>query len=312
MPEEVLRLEAVEKRYGERRALDGVSFSLTRGEAVGYLGPNGAGKTTTLRLVAGLGRPSAGTVRIAGIDPAAEPERALARLGVLVENPALVPYVHGRDFLEYVAEVKGISRLERPRAIARIAEELGVKEHLDRPVRGLSTGLGRRLLLASALLGAPEVLLLDEPTLGLDPIARRDLRDLLRALQKEGPTLLLSTHLLEDVTAVCDRVLFLRDGRIRGDEPVEAAASPSGRTLSLHFLGPPTRERLEAALPAGTELARLEGPEATVRVVGGEEVQAELLRRLVAEGLAVVSIAPAAPPLEQRYLELVGREDAAA
>jgi ABC-2 type transport system ATP-binding protein len=310
MPEEVLRLESVGKRYGDRRALDGVSFTLHRGEAVGYLGPNGAGKTTTLRLLSGLARPTSGTVRVAGLDPAGDPVHALARLGVLVEGPGLLPYVHGRDLLDYVAEVKGIPRAERQAAVARASERLGVADQLDRPVGGLSTGLSRRLLLASALLGEPDLLLLDEPTLGLDPIARADLRALLCELRKDGPTLLLSTHLLEDVSAVCDRVLFLRDGQLRGDEPVRAApGGAGGRTLRLRFASPVDAARLEAVLPPGARVKELRGTEATVIGPGSDPAQAELLHRLVTAGLPVVALGAAGSDLERRYLELVGREE---
>ncbi len=222
MSSDVLTVDHVSKRYGKRPALRDVTFRLGSGESVGYLGPNGAGKTTTLKLISGLCRPDSGSVLLLGRDPFRERSLALGALGALVETPGIPPYLHGRDLLEYVGRTKSLPRSERPGAVRRAAEGLGVADHLDLPFGSLSTGLSRRVLLAAALVGEPPALVLDEPTLGLDPVARADLRTVLRELVRQGTTLLLSTHLLEDVEEVCDRVLFLREGHLMGDEPVRS------------------------------------------------------------------------------------------
>ncbi|MCI4322485.1 MAG: ABC transporter ATP-binding protein [Thermoplasmata archaeon] len=314
MASEVLSLEHLSKRYGSREALRDVSFHLAAGESVGYLGPNGAGKTTTLRMIAGLTVPSGGTVRIHGKDPSRERADALARVGVLVETPGLVPYVLGEDLLDYIAAVKGVPSRHRATAIREAARQLGVEEHLARPVGSLSTGLARRLLLAGALIGDPEILLLDEPTLGLDPAARQDLRKVLSDLRRAGRTILLSTHLLEDVQELCDRVLFLRDGQLVGDEPVERVRTdPRGaplRGLHLRFIDDIVGERLRSLLgEAGT--VELDGPrEATVYFPGDERRQAELLAAIIGAGLPLASASPPEPELGRRYLAKVGREDA--
>ena len=312
LPEELLSLSGVEKRYGERLALRGVSFSIARGEAVGYLGPNGAGKTTTLKMLAGLGRPSAGSVRVFGQDP----ERARApfrRIGVLHETPGLVPYVHGADLLDHVARVKHVPSAERAEHVRRIADALGISEQLTRPIGALSTGLQRRLLLGGALVGDPELLLLDEPTLGLDPAARGDFRRLLKSQRNEGRTILLSTHLLEDVAEVCGRVLFLRDGRLVGDEPVDLptvdAQGRRIRELTLHFAQdlPPLPW---AFLTSAADSVERAGPrEVRVRLADDDRAQAAVIAAVVGAGLSLLQATLSTPGLAVRYLEKVGRED---
>jgi len=315
VPSEILTVDAVWKRYGDHDALRDVRFSLRSGEAVGYLGPNGAGKTTTLKLLAGLSRPTRGSVRVQGLDPSRDRVRALRRLGALVETPGVPPYITGADLLEYVARVKGVSSAERVGAARRAAEAMNVADCLDRPFGSLSTGLARRMLLGAALVGDPEVLLLDEPTLGLDPAARHDLRNLLRSLSRNGLTLLLSTHLLEDVQEVCGRVLFLRNGVLVGDELVnlESDLGPEGarRTVRLRFGSDVTDESVARAVGSGVGVT-LEGPrQMIVRFSGGDAEQAGLLAGVVRAGLPLVSASTPEPDLARRYMERVGREDAA-
>jgi ABC-type multidrug transport system ATPase subunit len=231
-----------------------------------------------------------------------------------VETPGVPPYLTGADLLEYVARVRGVPAAERQAAVRRGAETLGVAEYLGRPFGSLSTGLARRMLLGAVLVGDPDVLLLDEPTLGLDPAARHDLREVLRTLARSGITLLLSTHLLEDVQEVCGRVLFLRNGALVGDEPVtlDADSGIGGprRALGLRFASDVTPESILRA--AGPEVGvTVDGSRhATVRFSGGDAEQAALLDAVIRAGLPLVSAATPEPDLARRYLERVGREDA--
>jgi ABC-2 type transport system ATP-binding protein len=307
---DVVVADGLSKRYGEREVLRDVRFTLRSGEAVGYLGPNGAGKTTTLKLLAGISRPTRGSVRVHGLDPVRDRSAALRRLGALVETPGVPPYLHGADLLEYIARVKGVPANERRTAARRAAEAMGVAGHLDRAFGTLSTGLARRLLLAAALIGEPDVLLLDEPTLGLDPAARQDLRVVLRGLARNGLTLLLSTHLLEDVEAVCGRVLFLREGVLVGDEPFDPE-QPEGtsRALRLRFSSDVSPVSVAGALgPAYSVIP--DGPrEATVRFSGGDDEQRELLARVLQAGLPLLAASVPEPDLARRYFERIGRED---
>jgi ABC-2 type transport system ATP-binding protein len=312
--EGVVTLRGVSKRYGESRALSGVSFSVAQGQGIGYLGPNGAGKTTTLRLMTGLTRADEGTVRVLGVDPAKDPVGALRNVGALIETPGLLPFLHGRDLLEHAAEVRGVPRVDRPTTVRRAAERMGVAEELDRALGGLSTGLSRRVLLAGTLVGDPRLLLLDEPTLGLDPAARHDLRATLATLRAEGRTLLLSTHLLEDVEATCDRVLFLREGRLMGDEPVRSThgSGPSAakNELMLRFRDPVDASRLRPLLRSGEEMTLESDNTYRFSLLTGDDRQVEFLGALVSLGFPLLEASPAGSDLEQRYLRAVGREDA--
>ncbi|MFI5415490.1 MAG: ATP-binding cassette domain-containing protein, partial [Candidatus Lutacidiplasmatales archaeon] len=260
----------------------------------------------------GLSRPTRGSVRVQGLDPAQDRTRALRRLGALIEAPGVPPYLTGSDLLDYVARVKGVPSSERQNAARQAAESMGVVGHLGRPFGTLSTGLGRRMLLAAALVGDPEILLLDEPTLGLDPAARHDLREVLRTLSRNGLTLLLSTHLLEDVEEVCGRVLFLRNGVLVGDERVTpGAAGPedSTRSLRLRFASDVTPDSLSQAAGAAFQFQG-DGPRVvTVHFSGADREQAELLANLVGAGLPLLNASAPEPELARRYMELVGREE---
>lgn len=309
-----IALRDVTKRYGSRAALAGVSFEVRPGEAVGYLGPNGAGKSTTMRLLVGAARPDAGTVELCGVPPFEDRTRALARVGALVETPGTAPFLHARDLLWHAATVRDVPVAGRRGTIESLAERVGVKGQLDRPLGSLSTGLLRRVLIAVALVGDPAVLLLDEPTLGLDPAARRALRDLLRAERRSGRTILLSTHLLDDVEAVCDRVLFLRDGRLVGDERVDEGAGHRDRVharrLAVRLLEPVAEDRLRAAVGAEVDAQALGDGEWFLDFTGDERSQAAIIDRLVAAGLGVVRASTPDSDLARRYLEVVGREEA--
>ena len=313
MPTAAVVIDRATASYGPRVALKEISFEIGSGQAVGYLGPNGAGKTTTLRLLAGLRRPDAGTVRLLGLDPVRDHGAALRRVGVLVETPGVLPYVTARDLLDHVGRVKRVGGSDRATQIRALSAQLGLVDQLDRPVGTLSTGLTRRLLLAVALVGDPEVLLLDEPTLGLDPAARANLRHVLRELRKDGRTLLLSTHLLDDVEEVCTRVLFLRDGQLVGDEPVElrpvdAAGAPL-RTLALRFAREVPMPDLRAATGEGVLVDVAGTRELRIRFSGDDGRQVELLARVVRAGLPLLAVRDGSPTLGERYLERVGRED---
>jgi len=311
---ELLVADGVWKRYGDRDALRDVRFSIRSGEAVGYLGPNGAGKTTTLKLLAGISRPTRGSVRVQGEDPSRDRQRALRRVGALVETPGVPAYVTGADLLEYVARVKGIASADCPSAIGRAANAMGVADALDRPFGSLSTGLARRVLLGAALVGDPEVLLLDEPTLGLDPAARDDLRTVLRGLARNGLTILLSTHLLEDVEAVCERVLFLRNGTLVGDEPVRTdgsgKAGAATRRLVLRFGSDVDEVAVRRATGSGFDISMAGAREASIGFAGGDPAQQDLVGRVVREGLPLLAASVPESDLARRYLQLVGREEA--
>ncbi len=229
----VLELSSVTKHYGGRMALDGIDLSVPRGSALGLLGPNGAGKTTVLRLLLGFIRPNAGRVLLRG----KAPTQAAARVGVayLPERLALPPRMTVRGVLRLHAALAGLAGAERDRSIAAVLEQTGLAQRERERVGGLSRGLLQRVGFAQALLGSPEVLLLDEPISGLDPIGVRDARDWILGARERGCTVLVSSHLLSEVERTCDRVAILHEGRIAASGPVDELVGP-GEDLEDAFV----------------------------------------------------------------------------
>jgi len=213
------------KRYGEVVAVDDLSFRVGRGEVVGFLGPNGAGKTTTLRMLTGFLPPSDGTAAIAGHDIFQAPLPARRAIGYLPENPPLYPEMTVQSYVDYVARLKDVPRADRGDAVARSLERCGLAEVRRRVIRDLSKGFRQRVGLAQAIVHDPPVLVLDEPTVGLDPIQIREIRSLIAELAapahgEQRQTVLLSTHILPEVAAICSRVIMIQRGRKAIDRPL--------------------------------------------------------------------------------------------
>jgi ABC-2 type transport system ATP-binding protein len=209
----MIEVSGLTKRFRDRAAVDDLTFSIPRGEVVGLLGPNGAGKTTTMRLLAGFLPATSGTARVAGFDVFEQPMEARRRIGYLPETPPLYDSMTVRGYLRFVAELKGVARQGLDAEVGRVAELTGTAAVLDRTSGNLSKGFRQRVGIAQALLHDPDVLILDEPTVGLDPIQIHEVRDLVRSLGGRH-TVLLSSHLLPEVALTCSRVLVLQGGRL--------------------------------------------------------------------------------------------------
>ncbi|MGW5574941.1 ABC transporter ATP-binding protein [Nocardia thailandica] len=214
MNESLVETERLTKHYGAKTAVDGVSLRVSAGHIYGLLGPNGAGKTTLLRMLAGLIRPSSGRARIAGRPPG-DPA-ALRRTGVLIEGPGFHPYLSGRDNLRVLARYRGLGEAEVDRALRRV----GLAERAGDRFRAYSLGMKQRLGVGAALLGDPDLLILDEPTNGLDPAGLAEMRSLVVDLAAEGRTVVLSSHLLAEVQEICDRVGVIAGGRLLSESTV--------------------------------------------------------------------------------------------
>jgi len=209
-----IRAESLAKRFGDLVAVDGVTFEVLPGELFGFLGPNGAGKTTTIKMMVGLLRPTAGKVAVAGFDLAADPVSAKARLGYVPDEPALYDKLTGREFLRLVAAVHRMDWKTVQRRVAELLELFDLSAQDDDLLGGWSHGMRQKVALAAALLHEPEVLVLDEPTVGLDPRAARLVKDILREFCRRGRTVFMSTHILEIAEAMCDRVAIIDRGRL--------------------------------------------------------------------------------------------------
>lgn len=239
------------KRYGDATAASGVSFMAKPGEVVGFLGPNGAGKTTTLRMIAGFLPPTSGTARICGHDVGGNRLHAQARLGYLPDGAPAWPDMTPLGLLRFAAEARGITGVERDRKAEAALERLDLRQVRLQPIETLSKGFKRRVGFAQAILHDPEVLLMDEPTDGLDPNQKHEVRKLIRTLAADR-TILLSTHILEEVPAVCSRVIVIAGGRLVADAlPADLAAKHGGLEEAFRALTLPAPEnaanRKEAA-----------------------------------------------------------------
>ena len=216
----MIELRNLEKSYGETRALKGVSFSISRGEIVGLLGPNGAGKTTAMKILVGYLLPTAGSVTVAGLDVVAHPLEVQKKIGYLPENAPLYLDMLAQEHLEFMADMRGLDAATRRRRLPRVVEECGIGGVLTRPIGQLSKGYRQRVGLAAAILHDPELLILDEPTTGLDPNQIVEVRQLIRRMGSTK-TVILSTHILPEVEATCDRAVILIDGLVRADASLD-------------------------------------------------------------------------------------------
>jgi ABC-2 type transport system ATP-binding protein len=235
----MLRLEALRKRYGSFTAVDGIDLSVHRGEIFAFLGPNGAGKTTTIRMVAGVLQPSAGRILVGGDDLHADPLRVKRRLGYIPDRPFLYEKLTGAEFLRFVAGLWGQGGAEVEARADRMLRLFSLSDWKDELVESYSHGMRQKLLITSALLHRPELIVVDEPMVGLDPRSARILKDLLRAFADEGGTVFLSTHTLEVAEALCDRIAIVGQGRVLAlgtmDE-LREEASAGGAHLEEIFL----------------------------------------------------------------------------
>jgi len=209
----MIEVTGLTKRYRDRVAVDDLTFSVPEGEILGFLGPNGAGKSTTMKILTGYLPATSGTVKVAGFDVFEEPYEVKRRIGYLPETPPLYPEMTVKAYLRFVASIKGVRRGQMATELERVAHATGVAEVMERLIQNLSKGYRQRVGIAQALLGNPPVLILDEPTEGLDPSQRAEVRQLIKGLAGQH-TVILSTHLLSEVTVTCERVLIINQGRM--------------------------------------------------------------------------------------------------
>jgi ABC-2 type transport system ATP-binding protein len=293
----LVQVHGLTKRYGDTLAVDGVDLVVRPGEVYGFLGPNGAGKTTTLRILTGLIAPTSGSVEVLGGAPGQA--RVLARTGSMIESPAFYPYLSGLDNLRLLAEYAEVPR-------ARVREVLELVDLAGRAKDRFSTyslGMKQRLGVAAALLKDPELVILDEPTNGLDPAGMRDMRRLIRELGSEGRTVVLSSHLLGEVQQVCDRVGIINAGRMVAEHDVEELRGQQELVI-----------RARPLESAHSVLREVLGPEAvhlyddTLRVKVSPDRAAELNRLLVRADIAVSELRSTERALEDVFFELTTEE----
>ena len=280
------------------RAVEGLTFEVKRGEIFGLLGPNGAGKTTTIKMLLGFVRPSAGRAFVSGAPAGSVAARR--KLGYLPENPALYEFLQGDEYLVFSGRLAGLSRGDARRQAARLLERVGLAGRARRAIRKFSKGMVQRLGLAQALMGDPETVILDEPMSGLDPIGRKDVRDIILDLRSEGRTVLFSTHILSDVEAICDRVGILVEGRLTDIGALGDLVAPGARAVELVIDGVSSELAGKLAGGQGTVLQR---DRSTVLTFAAEEAARLALKSALAEGATVVSYTPHRRSLEELFVE---------
>jgi ABC-2 type transport system ATP-binding protein len=288
-----LRTTGLTKRYGDRTVVDGVSISVSRGEVYGFLGPNGAGKTTTLRMAVGLVKPSSGSADVLGRAPG-DPA-GLARIGAMIEAPAFYPYLSGRDNLQVLARHAGIARSR----IAAVLEAVGLADRAGDRFGRYSLGMKQRLGVAAAILKDPELLILDEPTNGLDPLGMADMRMLIRRLGQEGKAVLLSSHNLAEVQQICDRVGVIFNGRLVAQNTVDELRGAADIVILATPMEEAHRKLVEVL---GSEKVSITGKEIHLHV--RPDYAASLNRRLALAGIDVHELRREERSLEEVFMAM--------
>jgi len=310
----MIQVEHLTKCYGSLTAIEDVSFRVEAGEILGFLGPNGAGKTTTMRILAGFFPATEGRAEVAGYDVLTQPLEAKSRVGYLPENPPLYTEMSVDSYLRFVARIKGVRGTEIKRRINYVKERCGLVEEGERLIKHLSKGYRQRVGLAQALVHNPDVLILDEPTIGLDPKQIIEVRELIKGLGGDH-TVILSTHILPEVSMTCERVIIINNGKIVAvDSPSNLTRQLSGgQRIDLEVSGP--MDRLPQVLNR-MPIVRIESPPKRINGIhrltlaseGHEEVRHLISRNLIEAGFEVYGLRSEGMTLEEVFLKLTTEE----
>lgn len=307
----MIKVENLVKKYGSLYAVDGISFEINDGEIVGLLGPNGAGKTTTLNIITGYLSMDDGTVMVEGVDISEKPIEAKRHIGFLPETPPLYDDMTIEEYLEFVYELKGCT-LNKAKHLKEVCDTVKIFDSRNKLIRTLSKGFRQRVGIAGAIVGAPKVIILDEPTVGLDPVQIIEVRNLIRNLGKKH-TVILSSHLLSEVQAVCDRVIILSQGAIIADEKVGMIANLNKKETSLKIkVAGPNKEVLNLlkGVPGVTKVKEdgiKEGDTYTfiVEASGGVDVRKPIFNALAKRGFPIMGLETATGELEDAFVKLI-------
>ncbi|HEX9428635.1 MAG TPA: ATP-binding cassette domain-containing protein [Candidatus Polarisedimenticolia bacterium] len=310
----MIEVAGLRKVYGARAVVDGVSFSVSKGEILGFLGPNGAGKTTTMRILTGFVPQTSGTAKVAGFDVQDDPIEVKRRIGYLPEHPPLYRDMLVRPFLRFVATIRGVPRPQIGARVDRALERTGLTAVSGRLIGQLSKGYQQRVGLAQAILHEPDVLILDEPTVGLDPSQIREIRQVIKGFAGDH-TVILSTHILAEVTMTCHRVLIINEGRIAAEDTLEglAARGERNRRISLQVArGSETVESDLRSLPGVLTVRRDEGRDGafTVEIEGTRDLREAIAARAVERGWGLLELRPVTLTLEDIFIRIIRGEAA--
>jgi ABC-2 type transport system ATP-binding protein len=299
------------KHFSAFKAIEDVSFTVKKGEVVGLIGPNGAGKSTTMRILTCFSTPTQGTAVVAGFDVLKDPLEVRRRIGYFPEKAPMYTNLSVQSYLTFVAEVKGIGRGERKRKIGEAMDHCGIEHVAGRSIENLSKGYRQRVCLAQAMLNDPEVLILDEPTIGLDPKQNFEVRKLIQDLAGDR-TVVLCTHILSEVSMICRRVLIINRGRLIAEDSIEGLMkkAQNNKRLIIKVKGPRDKvmKSLEAFIPAGevaTKEETVSSPVFSCIIEAGDDSREKISATIVKNGWGLLEIRPIEMSLEDVYIRLI-------
>lgn len=306
-------IEAVNltKQYGAFTALSGLNLKIEGTKCVGFLGPNGSGKTTTLKMFTDLIRPSKGEALINGVNVHSQKKKALESVGTLIETPEIYASLTPIEALTMIAEIRGIPREERKKRVEEVVAEVRMEEWIHKRVGKFSKGMKQRICIASALLSKPTIVLLDEPTTGLDPRGMSEVRDIIKSLKGKNRLIFMSSHILSEVSDVCDEVAMIDHGKLIVYDTlpnVTARFSGGNNVVEVGFVRPVDNKivaKTIAALPAVVNAEKIDDKNFKISFSGGLDMQERLLSDIVKLNIGVVSYKAASSELEEAYLKLI-------
>ncbi|MBO4373592.1 MAG: ABC transporter ATP-binding protein [Lachnospiraceae bacterium] len=312
----MIEVSGLTKRYGKKTAIDNLSFRLEKDRIYGFLGPNGAGKSTTMNILTGYLASNSGTVLIDGFDVLKEPYRAKKNIGYLPEIPPVYPDMTVREYLHFASELKGIGKKERRHAVEEVMEKTGVSDVSERLIRNLSKGYKQRTGLAQAILGYPDVIILDEPTVGLDPKQIMEMRELIKSL-RPGRTIVLSSHILQEISAVCDHIMIISNGKLVASDTAEnIRSSMAGKTrieLNVRASAQKTDSILSETL-TGEKTWDTKGladgtTDVMISCPAGNDIREQIFFAFAAASVPILEMKSITDSLEDIYLTLTENSD---
>ena len=303
----MIEVKDLTKDYGPRRAIDHLNFSVSKGDVVGFLGPNGAGKSTTMKIITGFMAPSHGSASVAGFDVFENPLEVKKRIGYLPETPPVYTDMYVRDYLRYVAALKQVPKEKIEKSVDLAIEKTNLGDVQMRLIQHLSKGFKQRVGIAQAIVSDPEVLILDEPTVGLDPKQVAEIRDLIKALRGQH-TIILSTHILPEVQATCEKIIIINKGKIVVQDSIHHLATMEKGQSRLQIRLQKDVSDLKSVFSDMSEVVAVNlgtsAKEWRLDVRGGDEVIAAISARLVNQGLGLLEFSPSKLDLEDVFLKL--------
>jgi ABC-2 type transport system ATP-binding protein len=306
----MIEVDNLTKRFGSHTAVDRLSFQVAPGEVLGFLGPNGAGKSTTMKMLTGFLPPTSGTARIAGHDVQARPIEAKRQLGYLPEGSPGYGDMTVAEFLSFIADIRGLSGIPRQERLRWVIDEIHLNDVLAQRIETLSKGFRRRVGLAQAILHDPPVLILDEPTDGLDPNQKHEVRSLIQGMAKDK-LIIISTHILEEVEAVCTRAIIIASGRLLVDDTPEAllSRSPYHGAVAVSVNDPEAAQPALESLPESAGVERRDGT-LVVKAQPGQSVLPGVHRLVTEQGWTLTDVRPLSARLDEVFREITGGEAA--